>query len=577
MMLNAPFAQQLLKPNDTGAPPPQAGDPVAGETRGLAFADLFERFSEAPLQASSQMSVGPERGLKPLQKAEPDPVAGSKEEQAIGEATVDFAQVAVETEPENESQAETRGDLEIAKANPQPLPNAEPQHRVADAPDIPAAPERQSGGQVVETNADPRRVSLDARSDVQNPVMRGEAFVQAPRARAPETTTEGERASYHLPSDGLELSRPTHKEATLGPMEARADKVDTHEPQRARERDPASWQIAGLQAPVAAAQIGQTKAPALEQRYDQPAHMLRSPGEEAVREEVAGKEVAGERIKPGYVPAQAPQGLEERLTRTAMEPVIGQATGESKAPPMPIVERLGRFAPPEEKPVRQFETTRDLQAVPSETPPVDHPEEHPKPSDMRATISAPTPGFGTLSHFVPPASGAVSTESARERDLLSSEGLPQVSHAELGRSLQQASAVAAPVLNAERAIVIVRDALDEMVNTKQREIELQLHPKELGKLRFVMSAGEGQMLVQVFAERPETLDALRRHADILAREFSFEGFDTASFNFSQDRSDHSDIAPSSREGEAGLEPSKPDLDVSRYEWRKLDARLDIRI
>ena len=62
-------------------------------------------------------------------------------------------------------------------------------------------------------------------------------------------------------------------------------------------------------------------------------------------------------------------------------------------------------------------------------------------------------------------------------------------------------------------------------------VEVTLSPEELGRVRFHIHSGEHGLVVQVAADRPETLDLMRRHADQLARNFAEAGYDGASFSF----------------------------------------------
>ncbi len=64
-------------------------------------------------------------------------------------------------------------------------------------------------------------------------------------------------------------------------------------------------------------------------------------------------------------------------------------------------------------------------------------------------------------------------------------------------------------------------------------VEVTLSPEELGKVRFAILGTEGQMSVQIVAERAETLDLLRRHIDVLASELREQGYDQVSFSFGQ--------------------------------------------
>ena len=67
----------------------------------------------------------------------------------------------------------------------------------------------------------------------------------------------------------------------------------------------------------------------------------------------------------------------------------------------------------------------------------------------------------------------------------------------------------------------------------ERAVELTLNPAELGRVRISMAPGDGMIVVTVLAERGETLDLMRRHADILAQEFHDLGYGTAEFTFGQ--------------------------------------------
>ncbi|MGQ3487772.1 flagellar hook-length control protein FliK [Roseovarius pacificus] len=67
----------------------------------------------------------------------------------------------------------------------------------------------------------------------------------------------------------------------------------------------------------------------------------------------------------------------------------------------------------------------------------------------------------------------------------------------------------------------------------ERAVELTLNPAELGRVRISMAPGDGMIVVTVLAERGETLDLMRRHADILAQEFHDLGYETAEFTFGQ--------------------------------------------
>lgn len=70
-----------------------------------------------------------------------------------------------------------------------------------------------------------------------------------------------------------------------------------------------------------------------------------------------------------------------------------------------------------------------------------------------------------------------------------------------------------------------------------RPIDLTLNPAELGRVRISLSAVDGSMMVSVLAERPETLELMRRNIDMLAQEFRDIGYEGTGFSFAQGAGD----------------------------------------
>ncbi len=64
-------------------------------------------------------------------------------------------------------------------------------------------------------------------------------------------------------------------------------------------------------------------------------------------------------------------------------------------------------------------------------------------------------------------------------------------------------------------------------------VTLTLAPEELGRLHMTISQDAGDVRVMVSADRPETLDLMRRHADQLMSELRGAGFSGATLQFSQ--------------------------------------------
>ena len=83
-------------------------------------------------------------------------------------------------------------------------------------------------------------------------------------------------------------------------------------------------------------------------------------------------------------------------------------------------------------------------------------------------------------------------------------------------------------------------------------VELRLDPEELGKLRIALRSEGDLMQVSVTAERPETLDLLRRHSDRLMQELQAAGYDGATLDFGHWQSG------AERDAKPNTEPSLPD-------------------
>lgn len=116
--------------------------------------------------------------------------------------------------------------------------------------------------------------------------------------------------------------------------------------------------------------------------------------------------------------------------------------------------------------------------------------------------------------------------------------------------------------------------LAKHVTADQDRIEVTLTPEELGRVRLVMTPGEVPT-VSVYADNQQTLDLLRRNADVLMRELSDTGFGGASLSFGeggdQNRSDDPQISTRER----GIEPTVGETPITPRAIS--DRRLDIRI
>lgn len=65
----------------------------------------------------------------------------------------------------------------------------------------------------------------------------------------------------------------------------------------------------------------------------------------------------------------------------------------------------------------------------------------------------------------------------------------------------------------------------------QPQVELRLDPPELGRVSIRLTPVQGGLEAMVLAERPETQDFLRRHADVLQRDLDAAGYESVSLDF----------------------------------------------
>ncbi|SNS11388.1 flagellar hook-length control protein FliK [Antarctobacter heliothermus] len=99
------------------------------------------------------------------------------------------------------------------------------------------------------------------------------------------------------------------------------------------------------------------------------------------------------------------------------------------------------------------------------------------------------------------------------------------------------------------ATATVRQVAEGMARLSEGSVEIRLSPEELGQVRMQLLPSDTGMTVHVSADRPETLDLLRRHIDQLARDLADAGYDGASFTFSEgDRGQRDGHPPTDRDG-----------------------------
>ncbi|MBE9635896.1 flagellar hook-length control protein FliK [Salipiger mangrovisoli] len=81
----------------------------------------------------------------------------------------------------------------------------------------------------------------------------------------------------------------------------------------------------------------------------------------------------------------------------------------------------------------------------------------------------------------------------------------------------------------------IRQVAEAIIAADGGQVDLRLEPEELGRVRFHIQLSDQGVVLHVSAERPETLEMMRRHVDQLARHLADAGLQGGSFSFSGER------------------------------------------
>ncbi|MCC1494290.1 flagellar hook-length control protein FliK [Cognatishimia sp. F0-27] len=117
--------------------------------------------------------------------------------------------------------------------------------------------------------------------------------------------------------------------------------------------------------------------------------------------------------------------------------------------------------------------------------------------------------------------------------------------------------------------------VEAIKTSSYKNVEVKLSPEELGVVRLQFHQGEAGIQVHVFAEKPETLELLRRNIDVLSQNLADLGENLTGFSFGDQRESprtKTDVAPNILEAEANTLET-----VSRPGQARHSGKIDIRI
>ena len=116
--------------------------------------------------------------------------------------------------------------------------------------------------------------------------------------------------------------------------------------------------------------------------------------------------------------------------------------------------------------------------------------------------------------------------------------------------------------------------------TSDDRVELRLDPPELGRVQIHLTRLDGGIQAVVMADRPETQDLLRRHAEVLARELGSAGYDSVSLDFAAGHEARAGLGEAREMDWAQVAPEAPAVPappVSAPPRASLAGGLDIRL
>lgn len=245
-------------------------------------------------------------------------------------------------------------------------------------------------------------------------------------------------------------------------------------------------------------------------------------GRVAAAQDIAGEGPGTEPVQPHHKAAASPEAKSDAAAASAR--VAERAT--TTTAPVPAAPAAAA-APGAEVVVRRLEAKGE--AVRDRIRNTAPPSQVPTPSPI-APAGATQPEAARIAALAAIESPPGATDAA------ALDGGPIEMMTTEGRSAADPAARAEAALRHEPPRPVPAQIADAARALRDGPVELTLRPEELGTVRMTLSTGgDGAMTLLLHAERPETLELLRRHIGDLARELGTLGFENLDLQFSDDR------------------------------------------
>lgn len=213
------------------------------------------------------------------------------------------------------------------------------------------------------------------------------------------------------------------------------------------------------------------------------------------------------------------------------KPLLPAAPRASAGPPMPAWYHDGQTSPP----AAQHDTCK---ATPDTDPPA--PPLPPRPAPATTRLPSGSTTF--------PASEPLGIGESRSDVPMAGLG---TGHPAPGSDISRLPAVQVPGnISASNPDLTARMA-ETLIRNAGRPVEIALSPEELGRVRMALNPSEIGITVTISADRPETQDLIRRHAEQLAADLRGLGYESVTFSFSGNGGQTPDRQPPGDRGGTG--------------------------
>lgn len=236
-------------------------------------------------------------------------------------------------------------------------------------------------------------------------------------------------------------------------------------------------------------------------------------------------------VERGLAVARAVEGMSAVAGPPAPHVPIMPPVDPARLPERPVVNVPN--GSPDRAVATMEDAARQTRMTSAEALPILHGADKMLPPDRLAdALSRAAPSVPGISPQSPVAPLYVTPFADTETELLLSQEQRPISEA--GQTQRAAGPGSTPAADIPRQIAA---QITETILQRGpgRLFDVVLSPAELGRVKISLNTVDGALSVQLVAERPETLDLMRRHADALAQEFRALGFGDASFSFQQHR------------------------------------------